>query len=53
MTKKVRNYYTGRKEKAKRRKRIDPESPRKEKKLRTKRPCFREGVLCLIRNQRQ
>lgn len=53
MTEKVRNYYTGRQEEAKRRNRIDPENPRREKELRTKRSCFREGVLCLVRNQRQ
>lgn len=45
MIKKVRNYYTGRKEKAKR-KRIDSESPRREKELRTKRSCFRE--VCFV-----
>lgn len=46
MEKKVRNFNSGRKEKSRRRKEINPESPKKGKEV--KWSCFREGMFCLI-----
>lgn len=52
MTKKVRNYYVGRKE-TRRRKRIDPESSRRAKGVKNQVILLQGRLLCLITNQRQ